>query len=252
MDRLFEALRPAIRTIVRHPGQILLGALILTALCLTLALRLRIDTDFARLLPEHFQSVQALERLKETVGGESALVVAIESPSFAADTAFAAVLIPKILALTDAGGEPYLRRVEYKKDITFIQQNALYFATEAELDQLEQHLQQQIEDARLEANPFFFDLDDEFDDDEDAESEIDLNKTYREIVPKSFPVSDDSTTLVLTFYPTGSKANVGYVEPAYRDVRALVASLPKTHPEMQVTVGGGSGAPNPGNQGGHT
>src|SRR5690606_38827639 len=78
-----------------------------------------------------------------------------------ANKAFAEDLIPRALAMRRSDGEePYLTRVDYRRDTAFMERNALYFATDAELDSLEGFLQEQVEAARLEANPFFFDLDD--------------------------------------------------------------------------------------------
>jgi len=159
MEQVFQRLRPVIRWAVRRPGTVLLLALALSVLGVSLAMRLRIDTDFSKLIPKSYPSVQALERLREMVGGESTVDVAIVSPSFEANRRFAEDLIPKALALKGEGyDEPYLGRVEYRRETSFLRQNALYFASEEELNELEQFLQEKIEEARLKANPFFFEL----------------------------------------------------------------------------------------------
>ena len=127
-----------------------------------LAKNLAIDTNLANLLPSDYDSVQALEKLRETVGGESELAIGIQSPSFEDNVAFADVLIPAVLAMRGEGyDEPYFGRVEFRKDTRFLEDNALYFATEEELDKLQDFLDATIEDAALEANPLFFDLDDD-------------------------------------------------------------------------------------------
>lgn len=243
MHRFFETLRPFIRGVVRHAWLVLGLAVLLSVVGLYFARHLRIDTDFAKLLPPEYPSVQAIERLRATVGGESEAAVAIESPSFEANKAFAEALIPKALALKGEGyDEPYFTRVEYRRDTEFLENNALYFASSNELDELEAYLQDRIEEAKLEANPFFFDLEDEEEDTaETADASGDqLLAAYEDIVGKQYPVSADSTVLALRFYPSGSQTDIGFIDDAYRDLGRLVERLDPTsfHPQMDVTLAG--------------
>lgn len=232
--------RPLIRFTVGHPVTVLALATVLTVAGVSLAMRLTIDTDLANLIPEDYESVKALERLRETVGAEEESAVAIVSPSFEANREFAEALIPEILSLKgDRYDEPYFGRIEYRRDVTFLENNALYFASDDELDELEGWLDGKIEDARLEANPFFFDLDEDEDEEPDSVAEA-LKDTYDTIVSSEYPISDDSTTLVLRLYPTGSQADIRFIEDAYSDLQALIDRLdPKSrHPQMEVTLAG--------------
>ena len=244
MERLFEALRPFVRWIVRHPGQVLAIATLFSLVGLYFALHLRIDTDFAKLLPADHPNVQALERLRQTVGGESSVDVIIESPSFEANKRFAEALIPQAMQLKyPETGEPYFTRYEYTKDsseIAFIERNALYFATEEELDKIERFLEEQIEKARLEANPFYIDLELEEDQPSDTFDAEDLRQLARRIIPKAYPISDDSTLMVIRFYPSGSQTNLKFIESLYRDLEQTVQHLQPAHyhPQMHVYLGG--------------
>ena len=67
-----------------------------------------------------------------------------------------------------------------------------------------------------------------------------LEQAYRAIVGQEYPVSEDSTTMVLKFYPTGSKTNISFIEDAYEDLEALAAEMNPAsyHPEMQVVAAG--------------
>src|SRR5690606_9768183 len=162
-------------------------------------------------------------KLRQTVGGESDVSVAIQSPSFEANKAYAEDLIPRALELRRGGrSEPYLTRVDYRRDTEFMEHNALYFATDAELDTLQDYLEQQIEDARLAANPFFFDLDVDLEDDieeggaaSDDSAAMALATVYDELVGTEYPISPDSTTMVLRFFPSGSQTNIGFIEDLY-------------------------------------
>lgn len=241
MRSIFESLRPAIRWVALHPVRVLLIAILLSAAGGWSASKLKIDTDLAELIPEDYPAYQALEKLRQTVGGESDAAIGIVSPSFEANRAFAEAIMPQVLALKGEGySEPYFGRVDYRRDITFLQDNALYFATEAELDDLEEWLDTKIEDARYEANPFFFDLEEE-DDVEPVDSLADeLKEAYDQIVAKEYPVSDDSTTLSLRFYPTGSQTNLRFVRNAYKDLAQLLEGVDETeyHPDMKVVLSG--------------
>ena len=244
MSRLSDALRVFIRLVVRQVWTVVLLALVVSVVGFWFARQLRIDTDFSNLVPRDYPSVQALEALRETVGSEATVDVAIVSPSFEANKAFAEQLIPRALALAPSPqAEPYLNRVDFEKDTAFLEQNALYFATYAELDSLESYLREKIRDAKLDANPFFFDLDDEEDesDDETAyDPERDLEEVYDHIIGKRYPVNEDSTIMALRFYPSGSQTDIGFIETLYDDLDALIVELTPTayHPEMKVVPAG--------------
>ncbi|MDZ4701440.1 MAG: MMPL family transporter [Rhodothermales bacterium] len=241
MHRFFEALRPLIRFTVQHPLWILAIAGLFTVLGLYNARLLRVDTDFANLLPHDYPSVQALERLRDTVGSESGVDVAIVSPSFEANRQFAEQFIPRALALRDEeGGEPDFSRVDYRHETDFLKDNALYFATDAELDQLESFIDDKIEESRLAANPFFFDLEDEEEEPEPDSTAQAMEKVYDDLVGNDYPISDDSTTLVLRFIPTGSATNIRFIERVYADLDGVIAELDPSrfHPDMEVVTAG--------------
>lgn len=242
MDRLFHALRPFIRGVVRFAPFVLLIAFGLTFLGVRASMNLSIDTDLANLIPDDYPSAVALQRLRDTVGGESEAAIGIRSPSFAANKAFAEDLIERVLDMSGPGyEEPFFQRVEYRKDVTFLKNNALYFATPAELDMLETWLGDRIEEAKLEANPFYFDLED----DEDMEAEPDsvgeeLQAIYNEIVSREYPVSDDSTTMVLRFFPVEASSNIAFIRDAYNGLDRVIAELDPAsyHPDMDVITAG--------------
>ena len=246
MNRLFDALRPFIRGVVRHAVWVLALALVLTGAGGYLASNLDLDTDISNLVPEDYESVQALRKLQRTVGGESDMAVAIVSPSFDANRQFAEDLIPKALSLKraqDTSGT-YLTRVDYKRDVEFLKDNALYFASNQEFRQVEDFLQDQIEEAkqaRQEANPFYFELEEEEEDTtETAESGEELEGVYDRLIGTRYPISDDSTTMVLRFFPSGSNTDIGYIENLYADARDLIDRMePESyHPEMTVVLAG--------------
>ena len=248
MSRVFEALVPLLRLAVTRPLAVLALALVLTAVGIAGALRLSIDTDLANLIPEDYPSVQALERLRDTVGGESTVDVAIESDAgFRANRAFADAFIPRALALTDELGEPYFTRVEYRQDTSFLAQNGLYFATGDELDQLEFFLEDEIESARLAANPFFVDplddfddLDDEGDEDDQDGGVSDIASSIEQIGGREYLVSADSAVLALRFTSASSQSNIRRTEELYGALDRTIAEVgpARFSPDMEVVTSG--------------
>jgi len=243
MHKLFEYLRPFIRFVVRKALLVLLVTAILSGIGAYYASFLEIETDYSNLIPEHYPSVQALEKVRQTVGGEgSDVAVGIISPDFDASKAFAEALIPKALTFKRAGSDqPYLGSVEFKRETEFLRNNALFFATDEEFDTLEEFLNDQIEQAILEANPFFVDFDDDFDDDEESTSDIsDFEDLYNWLVGNEYPIHKDGTSMTLRFFPTGSQTNVRHIDALYRDLELLIQELdPKSfHPEMEIVLAG--------------
>ena len=241
LERLFDSLRPFIRWVMRRPGLVLAACALLTAAALRFALQLGIDTELSNLIPREYPSVIALDRLREVVGGEDRVDVAVESPSFEANRAWAEEFLGRAMDLPCPGGTPCFERVEYRRDADFLRRNALYFATDGELDRLESYLEERIEEARLAANPLYFGLDDEEEEASGREQEErDLRAIYDGIVVREYPVSPDSTTLVLRFHPAGSQTDLGLIADLYASVDSLAAAVGPTrfHPEMQVTTAG--------------
>lgn len=206
-----------------------------------MAVNLRIDTDLAKLIPKDYPSVQALEKLREQVGSENEVGVAIESPSLDANKKFAQDLIDKALDLKQAGSSRnYFTRAEFRKEIDFLANNALYFATDAELDQLEEYLKDQAQQAKEEANPFYIELEE---DDEEAEVDsvgMELQQMYDELVGSEYYLSEDSLTLAVKLHPNGSQTNLDFVRNTYSELQQLVDELSPAsyHPDMEVTLAG--------------
>ncbi|NNE45754.1 MAG: MMPL family transporter [Rhodothermales bacterium] len=242
MQPLFRRLTPLFRFIINHPVWILVGAIALTALSFSYASRLSIEGDISKLIPEDYASYKGLQRVRESVGGgsQNALDVIIESPSFEANKAFAETLIPRALQLDDSvTAEPLFVNVEFRRDTEFIRKNALYFTTFDELDRLQTYLQDRIEEEKLKANPFYFELDDEEEEDSTS-TEEEFREAYDEIVKKEYPISDDSTTMLVRFYPNAVRTDLNVVERTHESLMQLIEDLhPMSfHAEMETMTGG--------------
>lgn len=226
-----------------HPFLVVTIALVLAVLGLYQATKLKIDANIIALLPPEYKSVQAIQRLQETVGAETSVDVAIYSPSFRDNIAFADTFVAAMRELEGPGGTPYFTRVEYKRDVQFVSENALYFATFDELDRLEAFLRGQAQQVRSATDPLRMDL---FGSGNDSLSAVrqreadQLRTDLAQLALTEYFVSPDSTTLVTRFYPTGAQTDISFVERLYADVDSLVARLePEAYnAQMEVTPAG--------------
>jgi predicted RND superfamily exporter protein len=240
MKFVLNYLRGLISINFHYPIRVLLVALVLAFFGGYYAVQLKIDTDIANLLPSNNPHVVALENLRDTVGGETEMDVAIGSPDFEANKKFAEAIIERSLELYDPRTKAlFFSRVEYRKETEILRDYALYLATDEELDDLVFYLEDEIESAKMDANPFFVDFG--FDDDE--EDGVDINRfreVYDELVPSEYPVNADSTVLILKFYPTGSRSDLTFLRDMFAAYDELIAEMNPSdyHPEMRVLFGG--------------
>lgn len=242
MDYILSFLKPVLRFNYRHPKSTIFAAFVIAAVSSVFAVRMAIDTDIASLLPPSHPSVQALDQLQERVGGETEMQVVISSPSFEANRAFAEAIIPRSMELIyERTGQPYFSRYEYTKETEVLKDYALYLATDRELDELELFLEDEIEEAKLQANPFFVDFEDDWDDDEEeAAGGQAFQDLYNELIPDRYPISADSTSMLLRFTPTGSRSDLTFLRNLFRDYDQLIEEMnPASFHEEMVVMGGG-------------
>ncbi len=241
---VFDRLRVIPRWTVAHPLAVVLVAFALAGLGIWKATDLRIDTDIVTLLPSEYTSVQAIQRLQETVGAETTVDIAIHSPSFEQNVAFGRALVDASLGMERPDGEGrYFTRADFRRDIRFVSENALYFATFEELDRLETFLRSQAQQVRSATDPLQMDL---FNATADSarmarQEEGDrLRADLAQLALTEYFLSPDSTTLVVKLYPTGSQTNIGFVEQLYADLDAQIDALgpERYHPDMEVTAAG--------------
>lgn len=242
MRKLLALLKPLIKLNYRYPVPVLTTFLLLAVISGFYATRLAIDTDLASLLPDHYESVQALDELRESVGGETPLEVVVNSPDFEANKAFAEDFIPKAMEMHyERYDDYYVNRYEYRRDVEILKDYAVYLATDNEIDEIVYYLEDELEQARLEANPFFVDFEDDFDDEDEEDDRLErFEELYNELVPPEYPVNQDSSSLVLSFFPTGSQNDLRYLDDMFDAFEELIIEMnPETyHPEMIVRAGG--------------
>jgi uncharacterized protein len=242
MYRIITFLKPVIRFNYSHPYVLLAVAFLLSVISVIFALRLTVDTDIANLLPPTNKYVVALDELKERVGGETEMEVVIKSDSFDDNMRFARDLIYRSMQLEyPRRGNLYFSRYEFRKDTEILERYALYLATESEVNELLEYLDDEIEQAKLDANPFFIDFEEDFEDnDEEDVRKHSFEDSYGDLIPSEYPISADSTVMLIKFYPTGSRSDLRFLRDMFNDYEVLISDMnPATYnPDMVVKFGG--------------
>lgn len=228
-------LPPDCHRLFRYHRPILLLALLATLAGGWLASKLRVETDLAELLPRSSETVRALERMEEELGGLAQLRIVLETDRFPAAAAFARALE------TPLGESPYVRDVEYGSEVEFYRKHALLFLEPAKLDSLHDAVERTIEREKQRLNPLL--VDDLFGDDEEEDEEGSLaawEERYREHEPKRWYTNEDSTVLVVRMTAARSGADLAYFREMKADVARIVEETDprRFDPEMGVFYGG--------------
>ena len=234
LEKVFHSDHPLIHFCIRHPVSIVLGGILLAGIGLVLALNLRIDTDYSKLVPDDYPSVQSLEKLRDQVGSTNEAAVILQGSDFEQKRGFAERLIPEAMKLTERGSDtPYFNRYEFRKEIEFLEKNALWLATDHELQMIMDFLNEEIKLARLQANPFYFELDDDSFLADSLGEEIE--NAYDQLIGSEYPVSDDSLNMAIRFYPSGSQTDIRYIRELYEDLDRLTSSLISRYGDEDLT-----------------
>ncbi|WP_244981566.1 efflux RND transporter permease subunit [Corallococcus exercitus] len=139
----------------RRPVIALVCALLLSVVGLLSARHLSLNANLVALLPDSFESVQAIHSLEERFGAQGWVVVVGEDADPAQLQRFADDLAPKLEAL------PGIRYVEITRPSSFFKSHALYFLSPEDLKEVERRIDARLTWERQRANPLFVSLDDE-------------------------------------------------------------------------------------------
>ncbi len=162
-----------LRAALRAPWLVLAVGLALAGAASLVVPRLEIRSDIADLFPEQTPNVRRGKAVKAALGYSAQLVVMIGSPDAEATLRFAAALSKAFADEPDL-----LRKLEFRRDISFFEKNALLFLPVEELQSLRTRLDRKLRE-RVERRMRLFDsgseaseaAEEEFDepDEDDAE-----------------------------------------------------------------------------------
>ena len=221
--------------VYKYYRHILVMALLATVVGSYFALKLSLQSDLAELLPDSFESVKALNRMKEEVGGVGQLRLIFETDDFAAVQRLEQDLEPKLLA------SQFVNYVDYRNDVAFYRKNALLFLTPAGLDSLKEAIQTTIDAEKQKLNPLF--VDDLFGEDDIEDNDGGLAEwgdEYQDQEPDEFYTNSDSTILVMKIFASQANSNMGFIREMISEVDSIVNSmdLNQYDPNLKIYHGG--------------
>jgi uncharacterized protein len=124
-----------IAAVLRRHKLVLVLAVVVTAVAGWLASRLRIDSDIRSLMPADHPVLQNLDRIETSFGALGSLNVVVHDGTLEQRHAFADALAERLAA------HPDIRDVEYRLRSDFFADHALWFLTDAEMEQLGERVQ---------------------------------------------------------------------------------------------------------------
>ncbi len=224
--------------VYKHYIAILIIATVATVIGVQLTMKLRLESDLAQLLPDSFESVKALNRIKEEVGAVGHLRIVLESSDFQAMKRLANDLAPRLQQ------NPLVKYVDYKNDVDFYETNALLFMDMDELQELKTAVADKINEEKQKLNPLY--VEDLFGDDGDevetdsGDKLTELEQKYEDKVLSEYYTNADSTVLVMKVFPTQTNTSIKFVRKMVNAVEGIVQ---EAHPEryaddMKVYYGG--------------
>lgn len=197
---------------------------------MALALRLKLRTSFAELLPSADPAVQALKRTEGRVGDLNLLTVGIRSPDRAANLAYAKMLTEALRTLPKSRvGLVAYNILDLRK---FFHDHRWLYASEEDLEAARDRLRTEIMRRK---NPLYVSLDDDNEsaDDKELRSKLEHNPLAQRLPDGYFVNGDVAWVLVL---PTGGLFDENAGESLVGAVNAFVASHPprELNPAMRV------------------
>ncbi len=200
--------------------------------------RLRVSADLTELLPKSFPSVEALDELKERMGGIGYVAVAISGGEPDQLKKMVDDLVPKIEVLEG------VKYVDYKRPRDFFQKHALYFADIEDLEELRDYVVKREAYERQQNDPLFVAA--------DSEQEPPPEKNLKEIREKhqkgksgnylqtmmgeAYYIDEEAKLILLLAKPTGLSSNLGFTTSLVNRIKAVVGSVDTKAYGENITV----------------
>ena len=221
--------------IYRNYIPILTVALVVSIIGGYYASKLTLESDLAELLPDNFESVKALDRIKDEVGGVGNLQIVIESKDIEKAKAYAEALAPKLLA------NPIVNYLDYKNDTAFYKKNGLLLLDIDEIESLHTTIRDKVDAEKQKLNPLF--VDDLFADEDETETADDWSSwedEYNAKVPNEYYINVDSTVLIMKVLPISTNSDLNFAQEFYEEVKQIVesAETDEYDPEMKIYYSG--------------
>ena len=230
-----------VQYIYHHYLGIIALALVLSVASGHFAIKLakNIKTDFADLLPDDYESVHELNRIKARVGGIGPLMIVITGEDMDRSVDF-------MLALADSLEKSplitSLSRLNNKREL--IDQNRLLYMELEDLREIHARLTDHIELQKLKQSPLYFALDDE----EEADLDFsDIEAKYSNGQPTEiekkyghYVLTKERNGVILRLYPAGVITDVEFSQKLLESIDRTIAAIdPKSyHPSIKYVYKG--------------
>lgn len=148
---MFSLLSQKLAYLIKNYSWVLITlAIVLSVLSLTKIKDVKIDADLAHLLPDHFESVQSIKKLKEDFRGSHLVVLFETNPEQEIQTRdFLKRFAKEVQKMDDVD------MVEWRRPIDFFLDYQLYFFTVEDLQKINQRFKDQLELHQKGIHPFF-------------------------------------------------------------------------------------------------
>jgi predicted RND superfamily exporter protein len=221
-----EALAGAVAT---RPRTVIAVTIVLLILAGWRIAQLRLDTDFAQLLPRSAPAVAALRELDRRLEALSSLDVVVEGPDAAANRRYVDALVPRLRALAD----PLIDDVSagVADEQAFFERNKLLYASAPELERARARLKREITNHK---NPLYVSLDD----DDDADDKARAESPFARFPGGYFAYKDGSVYAVLLWLRSpliGAASGAATVGRIRDTARSVAASLPAAPQHVGLT-----------------
>lgn len=120
---------------LRHHRLVLVLALVLTAASGYLSSRLRVDSDMRSILPHDHPVLTSLDQIETSFGALGSVNIVVKDGTAEQRRAFADAIAEQV------GQSPLVRDVEYRLRSEFFADHALYYLSDPEMAELDEHVQ---------------------------------------------------------------------------------------------------------------
>jgi predicted RND superfamily exporter protein len=229
---------------IRKPRFLVALGVVALVVSVPFAAQLYMDlrTDLRELLPRGAPAARALDSLERRLGGTAHLSIVVETDDPEGGRRFVDALGSKLSALAPE----VLRDVRYRTDEerAFFDAHGALYASTADLRDLNDGLRAEVERAKREANPLYFDLEDEPDGRDPrldrAAAHLRSMMDKRDRFPSGYIADEQEHAFVLLVTPTDAAVSLESNKRLLRTVEGVVQAVGPTsyHPSIRIGYGG--------------
>lgn len=199
------------------------------------SLNLHFNGELIALLPadnNHLASYKKLERLNSSEGGFDLVISSQTNESVIKR----AKRITSDLLKLQFDGENIFRSAELENDLYDIRNSALYLMTEDELDSLYTKVSEYIDEKKMEASPFYVEL-------EGTSPQLDIGSNSSVLLEevaraKRYSINEDSTVISIRFLVAFPKSDFNKLEKAYSLLLDEKENIEAEYNDVQLFWGG--------------